>query len=273
MKKYLLFALISFSAISAYSQVYLSKIYNDILILGPNNVAPHCDEIAQSYVADIEQLYDVLIKEQSTLKEEFAQYEAKASPSKGEQFKASEMQADIDQIENELTILMQFKELWLKIIDQTPVKLELVDAIRSGQCAVIKSQIGQLQHNEFMVTLDKDIQKIKIVEHFATEYRDSIPQWETKVSENCASEDPNDCLMWCFVNKPGGKVLVDFTGDIYRIKDSPIGNQFDNQSAQSSSRELTIDLGGSTIDIINVVKSDTNMLLQLEGFETVECGN
>jgi len=167
---------------------------------------------------------------------------------------------------------MQFKELWLKIVDQTPVKLELVDAIRSGQCAEIKTNHGVFPHNDYMVTLDKDIRTIKIIEHFQVEQKDSIPQWITKIDENCASRDTNDCKQWCFLNQPGGDVLVDFTNDIYRLSNSVIGSQFQYvPNTNYASRELTIDLNGSTIDIVNIVKSDTNMLLQLNGFETVEC--
>lgn len=272
MKNYFLFALMGFFAVNSHSQVYLSKIYNDILILGPNNVAPHCDEIAKSYVADIEGLYDVLIKEQENLQASLSQFEKIANPTKAESFVASEQKTDIIQIEQELTTIMQFKELWLKVIDQTPVKLELVDAIKSGYCAEINTNHGKFEHNNYMVTLDKDITKIKIVEHFAIEHMDSIPQWSTKIDENCASKDTNDCKVWCYLNQPGGKVIVDFTGDIYRLKDSKIGGQFDLvPTTKFASRTLTMDLDGSTIDIINVVKSDTNMLLQLKGFSTVEC--
>ncbi len=272
MHKYFLLAVISLLSISTDAQVYLSKIYNDILILGPNNVAPHCDEIAKSYVADIENLYDVLVKEQENLKSALAKYNAMASPSKAQTFTANEQIADINQIEEELTTLMIFKELWLKIVDQTPVKLELVDAIRAGQCAEIKTNHGTFQNNDYMVTLDKNITKIKIVEHFSIEYRDSIPQWITKVSENCASKDPEDCKVWCFINQAGGDVLVDFTEDMYRLADSKIGSEFNvTPGADHASRELTMDLDGATIDIINVVKSDSNMLLQIDGFSTVPC--
>ncbi len=272
MKNTFLVALMSLLAYSAFSQVYLSKIYNDILILGPNNVAPHCDEIAKSYVADIEELYDVLIKEQEQLNSELANFEKIASPSKSQSFIASEQKADILQIEKELTILMQFKELWLKVVDQTPVKLELVDAIKSGQCAEISTNHGMYLHNDFMVTMDKDINKIKIVEHFSIEKMDSIPEWTTKIDENCASKDTNDCRVWCYLNKPGGDVMVDFTGDIYKLENSKIGQAFGFAKGQAhASRTLTMDLQGTTIDIINVVKSDTNMLLQLDGFSTIEC--
>ena len=272
MNKYILLAVTCLFSFSSNAQVYLSKIYNDILILGPNNVAPHCDEIAKSYVADIEGLYDVLIKEQDELKSAITKYNTIATPTKAQSFTASEQQGDINQIEEELTTLMQFKELWLQIVDQTPVRLELVDAIRAGQCVDINTNHGSFSTNEYMVTLDKDIKKIKVIEHFEIEHRDSIPQWVTKIDENCASKDPNDCKVWCFLNQVGGKVLVDFTGDIYKLKDSEIGSQFDmTPTTKLAKRTLTIDLKGSTIDIINVVKSDSNMLLQLEGFRTIEC--
>ena len=272
MIKHILIAIISCFAISTQAQVYLSKIYNDILILGPNNVAPHCDEIAQSYVSELEGLYDLLIKEQEQLQLALNQYNGLKEPSKSQIFRASEQQGDLSLIETELTTIMQFKELWLKIVDQTPVKLELVDAIRSGQCAEIKTNHGVFPHNDYMVTLDKDIRTIKIIEHFQVEQKDSIPQWITKIDENCASRDTNDCKQWCFLNQPGGDVLVDFTNDIYRLSNSVIGSQFQYvPNTNYASRELTIDLNGSTIDIVNIVKSDTNMLLQLNGFETVEC--
>lgn len=272
MNKYLVLALIGLFTQSSYSQVYLSKIYNDILILGPNNVAPHCDEIAMSYVAEIEGLYDVLIKEEEELKKSVSDLAAIEAPTKAQLFTLGEQQNDKALIEEELTTLMQFKELWLKIVDQTPVKLELIDIIRSGQCAEIRSNHGTYSHKEYMVTLDKNIEVIKVVEHFTIEQRDSIPQWITKVSENCISKDPEDCKMWCFVNQEGGEVLVDFTGDLYRLKDSKIASQFNIDSQSNfASRELTIDLEGATIDIINVVKSDNNMLLQLDGFTTVDC--
>lgn len=272
MLKIFLLALMGFLSLSSQAQVYLSKIYNDVLVLGPNNVAPHCDEIAQSYVADIEQLYDVLLKEQEELGKAVDQITEIENPTKAQLFVQSEHQGDIELIEQELTTLMQFKELWLKVIDQTPVKLELVEVIRSGQCAEIETQHGKFSTNEFMVTMDKNIKKIKIVEHFSIEQRDSIPQWITKVSDNCASPDPEDCMMWCFVNQAGGDVLVDYTGDLYKLKESKIGSQFDLGSNKNHAvRELTIDLEGTVIDIINVVKSDSNMLLQLDGFRTIPC--
>lgn len=272
MMKYFLFAVICLISQSSKAQVYLSKIYNDILILGPNNVAPHCDEVAMSYVVEIEGLYDVLIKELDELKSAIEEYNNIATPTKAQSFTASEQQGDINQIEQELTTLMEFKELWLKIVDQTPVKLELVDIIRSGQCAEIKTNHGSFFRNEYMMTIDKDIKNIKVREHFLVEQRDSIPQWITKVSENCASQDPNDCMMWCYINQAGGDVLVDFTGDLYRLKDSKIPSQFNIMANKNyASRELTIDLEGATIDIINVVKSDTNLLLQLKEFSTVKC--
>ncbi len=254
------------------AQVYLSKIYNDILVLGPNNVAPHCNEIANSYVSDLEGFYDLLIKEQTELKEAIANIEKVVAPTKAQLFTQNEKQGDIDLIENELTIIMQFKELWLKIIDQTPVKFQLVDLIRDGQCVEINTNHGNFSTNEYMVTLDKDIRKIKIIEHIAIEQRDSIPQWITKISDNCASQDPEDCMMWCFINQEGGDVLVDFTGDLYKLEDSKIASQFNMvPNAKHASRELSMDLEGISIDIINIVKSDNNMLLQLDGFSTIEC--
>lgn len=272
MKKIFFLALMSLLTLNANAQVYLSKIYNDILILGPNNVAPHCDEIANSYVSDIEDFYDVLVKEQDQLKINVAQFENLESPTKSQTFIASDQKADILLIEQELTTLMLFKELWLKVIDQTPVKLELVDVIKSGQCADIRTNHGTYVHNDFMVTMDKDITKIKIIEHFAIEQMDSIPEWTTKIDENCASKDTNDCRVWCYQNKLGGEVIVDFTGDIYKLKNSKIGTSFGFVEGQPhASRELVMDLQGATIDLINVVRSDTNMLLQLDGFSTVEC--
>ena len=262
----------SIISFSSEAQVYLSKIYNDILILGPNNVAPHCDEIAMSYISEIEYLYDILIKEQEQLKGSVREIQLSSNPTKGQLFILGEQQGDIELIEEELTTLMVFKELWLNIMDQTPVKLELVDLIRAGHCVDISTGHGKFSTNEYMVTLDKDISTIKVVEHFEIEYRDSIPQWVTKIDENCASNDPNNCKVWCFLNQPGGDVLIDFKDDIYKLDKSVIASQFDiSTSDKFASRILTIDLEGATIDIVNVVKSDTNMLLQLEGFSTVDC--
>lgn len=255
------------------SQVYLSKIYNDVVILGPDNVAPHNFLIANNYIGEIQVLYTSILDELEAVNEAAKAILAIDAPTEIQKKQLSEYQSDINLIEREMTFLMEFKSMWLDIANNEGMKEELLNLQEKGSCFDINTSEGYVSANDFVITTDKDLTRIKVVEHFSITYKEKLTTLEKRRSDkNCFSDNPEDCIVWCEVQIPGGNVLTDITGDTYLIDGSGLEQQYELDPQYSRvKRTIVLELESGTTDLISIIRKENNTLLQLTNWKEVSC--
>ncbi len=89
-----------------------------------------------------------------------------------------------------------------------------------------------------------------------------------KADRNCLSADPNDCLVWCLVDQPGGFKMIEGNLQAKTFKECPDG--FDLGLGQRKCQRLNPLVGNKNANQINISTTEHSSL-ELQNWKTIKC--
>lgn len=195
-------------------QVLISKILDDQLLLGPQNVTVDIKISADHWTVAIEN-FQSEIKEIATQNLRSIQsLEQQKKQRRKDQRKLFRLQEEQTRIEEELNLAEELLLQWMLWETEEQPSAPIAEA-----CLELISLEDTNAALEIPSTQDRFAWEI-----IPTEYIQPKREWVKKQADrNCQSSDPNDCMVWCLVEVKGGFRFVDLEGVAHQSETCPTG--------------------------------------------------
>jgi hypothetical protein len=210
------------------AQVFISSLYANQMLLGPDNVKGHLYPVAQVYVNAVTDAIGIINADKEWLTETMENMQKQDKLSKKEKRLLLQYLARVDSLIQEKKCLDTLKSRWeayLHIGNSLPL---LYEAVQAGQCVQIRTDHGMFATAAVEITTENP-RDIALTEVIPFENKPADTKWVKKIAtENCRSANPDDCLVWCLVNTPAQQGIRDMNGVLHPQFPSSIPQEGNN---------------------------------------------
>ncbi len=216
-----LFFIISISP-STNGQIFISEAVDGVYLLGPQSVSPYWEELSTEYISEIGAFRSELQSLQTTEENAIATLQANEKLKRRERQQLAAAEERLELLKIELQAIDTLQNDWYNQLVQMESLRQLFDWVNDGHCAELTTTTGIYYSDEIEISLLSGTDQTSFEEWFPVDYQASGTEWvKKKADRNCFSDDPNDCLVWCLVEKKEGIVFIDFQGYERKAKTCP----------------------------------------------------
>ncbi len=274
--KQLLSAIISFCFIisispSTKAQIFISEAVDGVYLLGPQSVSPYWEELSTEYISEIGAFRNELQGLQATEENVIATLQANEKLKRRERQQLVAAEQRLELLNIELQAIDTLQNQWYKQLVQTESIRQLFDWINDGHCAELTTTDGIYYSDEIVVSQLSGTDQTSFEEWFAVDYQASGTEWvKKKADRNCLSDDPNDCLVWCLVEKKQGIVFTDFQGFERRADTCPENFTFHSE-LNHCIRQRTLDEIADDSEAFVIRERSSQQEIQVLSWNAFDC--
>jgi len=264
---FLVFSLGYSSLINA--QLLISKFVDEICY-GPENVVGDHEVVSLAYIEHIDQtkhkLQNLKLEKDSIL----IGLNTKPRLNKKDKRKRSRVEATRQSIDNEITYLIELKRKWTVYFQRQNMLKQAYEHLESGKCLSFTTDRGKVSsHQVELLKLDEG-QSSPVKEFIKVSITEAGTRWEQRKAEkNCLSANPDDCLVWCLVELPGGYVFTDMSEKKWIQEACPDNMTYKAiQFACSKNFEITYNMPIARYEIIG---KKNEVTYQFIDWEYIDC--
>jgi hypothetical protein len=167
-------------------------------------------------------------------------------------------------------IFSNFKQMWVDFLEQENLKNEFVYDYIQGGCYDIVTPNGTVKFGDYGYFVDTiDIGQIDFTLFFPfTNERTKSKLVKVKTGENCISQDPDDCYIWCMKPVEEYSFTV-YNGKKYWYTDCPENYEYEDESLRCV-RTVSFNNKKQIIHI-DLFKKNTTKKLKIVDWKNVNC--
>lgn len=228
----LLFAL-TFINSNIFAQIYVSKIFDKEIILGPENVNAYNESTVINHITFLEDFIvdlDIAIEKKQDIIDAFA---AKKRLKKREQYQLQKAQNAKRDINNEKEILTHFILMWENISTKQKKLYEIAAHLDQAKCVEFITKDDILFNQELELRHDQNNASNTYKEVIPVTHIGASTKWVKKRADrNCLSANPDDCLVWCLIEIKEGYTFKDLTFEEFSYDGCPDSFELDRERSE-----------------------------------------
>ena len=255
------------------AQVFVSDIFTETIIMGPDNITFNHYELANHYVMEIEKLIPELVEIERENNELISNLKSKENLKWKEQNELRKAIVENERIEEEMIGLEEILSSWKNLQKQNELIPLILNWEIQNNCYIASTNKGVFEFSELnfkIIELDHS-DFTRNTEFVPVEIEYGGKEWvKKKADRNCQSADPNDCLVWCLVERKTSYIFIDAMG--YEHKESMCPTNFElTKDGKSCIREI------SEVDLIPISRRiearlyNSNELIEVFTWRQTEC--
>jgi len=241
------------------------------VVITPEDVNVHYKEQIGHYTKKYQALITDLTNTRTSYQLEIEQIESKKKIRRKDAKHISGLKTLMAILREDIKVLKACISVWadLKIHDN-----ERFEHLFSNRCynVITKEDVYSPERYIMLTTFkDEQITWYELAEGAEREEEETIvtekatTKWvRRKADRNCASQDPNDCLVWCLVEVPATTQTI-----IKNIQECPIGFQYETNDI--CVREVSIDNENKTTERLRLISTSNFMEIHPVSFEESDC--
>lgn len=253
-------------------QVFISEVFDEIVLVGPDNVEINHCEVAQFYIAELEDLSSELQSKEEQNTSTILTLESEKRLKRKERTILNKTIIQNELIEDEMNALEGLLETWKEYENKNKLLEILTSDKFQDNCYVATTDKGTFYFDELeFITSRTDHEGLNNgSEVIKVEKQEASSAWVKKRAErNCLSADPNDCLVWCLVEKKGGYKFIDIRGNEQIPEECPAGFSISSNEI-SCIRESKFEFSDTSFDLTVKLK-DSNESIKITSWFVGEC--
>lgn len=254
------------------SQIYVSELFDNEIILGPDNINEYETLIAPFYIAGLSDMKMALVEamdEELNVIEEFKNKE----PVKKREKKALKRAKKTKRIfDAEIHKIDSIQHLWNELVMFQESLMEASEIIKEGKCIEFTTKRGKkFYSDEIQVEVEKYDKELNYQEIIPVKGVAAGTKWvKQKADRNCLSADPNDCLVWCLIEEKGSINFKDITGKEFKYNYCPDGFEYDEENGECY-KEMTYTDEYDNTEVVSLIRNRSQERLIAKDWKIIKC--
>ena len=253
------------------AQVYLSTSFEEVVLIGSENVSCKGKTVAANHLLEIDSLAGLL---RSTLREnasELKDLKEKKKLNKKKEARLESLNNENTQISNELIVLNEFYRLWKTVYANHTLLGEFYLATKDGKCFEITTESGTYQPADYEVKMEGNANGMLCNETIPIEEVELVTKWVKKKKDGpCLSADPNDCLVWCMEGGPEAAKFIGYNNIEYNLDNCPLGFTYQHESS-ACIRAYEVIMKDNSVQPISLIRKSDYQPLVLRSWVETTC--